>query len=99
MVQRYPQNKNKGKNKHVSNKPIKTTTFKKKKLNKADLECYICGKLKHFSMECLERADHRGKIGFKNVNMVTASNTNGYGNLSIIFLVFQSSSCWIDSGC
>ncbi|VAI24862.1 unnamed protein product [Triticum turgidum subsp. durum] len=44
MVQRYPQNKNKGKNKPVVNKPTKTTTFKKKKFNKAELECYACGK-------------------------------------------------------
>uniref|UniRef100_A0A453DI94 CCHC-type domain-containing protein n=1 Tax=Aegilops tauschii subsp. strangulata TaxID=200361 RepID=A0A453DI94_AEGTS len=70
MVQRYPQNKNKGKNKPVFNKPTKTTTFKKKKFNKAELECYACGKPGHFSKECPERADRRGKKSSKTVNMV-----------------------------
>ena len=45
-------NKNKGKN-----KPVKTTTFKKKKkLDKADLDYYVCGKPGHFFKECLEHA-------------------------------------------
>ena len=30
--------------------------------------------------------------------MVTASNTDGYGNLSTVFSVFQSPSWWIDTG-
>ncbi|KAK1661177.1 hypothetical protein QYE76_049336 [Lolium multiflorum] len=40
MVQKKPYSKNKGNNKPSFNKPMKTTTFKKKKMiNKADLSC------------------------------------------------------------
>jgi hypothetical protein len=37
MMQKKPYNKNKGNNKPAFNKPVKTTTVKKKKINKADL--------------------------------------------------------------
>lgn len=83
---------------HVFNKPMKITSFKKKKFNKAELECYAYGKPGHFSKECLERANHREKKSSKTFNMVTASNTDGYVNLPIVLSVFQSSSWWIDSG-
>ncbi|KAK1626730.1 hypothetical protein QYE76_001045 [Lolium multiflorum] len=44
MVQKKPYSKNKGNNKPSFNKPMKTTTFKKKKMiNKADLSCFTCG--------------------------------------------------------
>ena len=41
MVQKKPSGKNKGNWKPFFNKPVKTTTFKKKKMNKAELGCYI----------------------------------------------------------
>ncbi|WVZ50235.1 hypothetical protein U9M48_001509, partial [Paspalum notatum var. saurae] len=81
-------------------KPNKTTNFKKKK-NKVEMPCFTCGELGHFSKDCPERADHRGKKGnkSKDVNMVTAGNTDGgYGNQFTIFSVFQSPSWWIDTG-
>jgi hypothetical protein len=92
MVQR---NHNKGKGKPKSNKPNKTTNFKKKK-NKAELTCFA--KAGHFAKDCPDRADRRGKKG--NVNIVVASNEEdkGYGNLPFIFSVFQSPSWWLDTG-
>ncbi|CAO2039672.1 unnamed protein product [Urochloa humidicola] len=67
--------KNNGKNKG-NNKVNKTTTFKKKNNNKADMRCYTCGEPGHFSKDCPDRADRKGsKAGSKDVNMVTISNT------------------------
>ncbi|KAK1669446.1 hypothetical protein QYE76_057605 [Lolium multiflorum] len=78
MVQKKPYSKNKGNNKPSFNKPMKTTTFKKKKMiNKADLS--LPGEAGHFSKDCPERADRKKKG--KQVNTVTASNADGYGNL------------------
>jgi hypothetical protein len=90
--------KNKGNFKPSFNKPVKTTIFKKKKLNrdKSDLTCFTCGEPSHFSKDCPERADRRGKKA-KNVNIVTVSNTDGYGHLFTVLAVFQSPSWWIDT--
>ncbi|WVZ53242.1 hypothetical protein U9M48_004213 [Paspalum notatum var. saurae] len=66
-----------GKGKH---KPNKTTDFKKKK-NKAELPCFTCGELGHFSKDCPERyggsevyfeKDHQ----LKNVQHVPSMNKN-----------------------
>jgi hypothetical protein len=94
MVQK---NHNKGKGKTKSNKPNKTTNFKKKK-NKAELTCFACGETGHFAKDCPDRADRCGKKG--NVNIVIASNEKdkGYGNLPFIFSLFQSPSWWLETG-
>ena len=80
LVQRNPHGKNKGENKPFNAKL--TTTFEKKK-NKTKLPCFTCGKLGHFSNECPDRADLKGKK--KNVNLVTISNAyEEYGNVPTV---------------
>jgi hypothetical protein len=88
-----PSGKNKGNFKPSFNKHVKTTTLKKKKPNRdmSDLTCFTCGEPDHFSKDCPDRADRRGKKA-KNVNIVTASNADGYGNLFTVLSVFQSPS-------
>ncbi|WVZ50226.1 hypothetical protein U9M48_001500 [Paspalum notatum var. saurae] len=86
-------NQGKGKGKF---KPNKSTNFKKKK-NKAELPCFMCGEFGHFSKDCPECADRRGKRGgngqsSKTVNTVTASKTGDTG------YVIQSFDWWIDTG-
>jgi hypothetical protein len=83
MVQR---NHNKGKGKPKSNKPNKTTNFKKK--NKAELTCFACGKAGHFAKDCPDRADRRGKKGNVNTVITTNEEDKGYGNLPFVFSVF-----------
>ncbi|WVZ50711.1 hypothetical protein U9M48_001943 [Paspalum notatum var. saurae] len=94
-------NQGKGKGKF---KPNKTTNFKKKR-NKAELPCFTCGELGHFSKDCPERADYRGKRGgngqsSKTVNTVTASKTGdaGYGNLPTVLLVTRDCSVLMGNG-
>jgi hypothetical protein len=94
-----PSDKNKGNFKPSFTKPVKTTTFKKKKPNgdRSDLTCFTCGEPGHFSKDCPDRVDRRGKKA-KTVNVVTAGSTDGYGKLFTILLVFQSPSWWTDTG-
>ncbi|KAK1678286.1 hypothetical protein QYE76_039134 [Lolium multiflorum] len=93
MVQKKPYNKNKGNNKPSFNKPMKTTTFKKKKMiNKADLSCFTCGETGHFS----KWADRKKKA--RQVNTVTASNADGYGNLFTVLSVARDSSVLMGNG-
>jgi hypothetical protein len=92
-----PSGKNKGNNNPSFNKPLKTITFKKKKLNTSDLNYFTCGEPGHISKDCPDDADCRGKKT-KTINVMTTSNTDGYNNLFTILLVFQSP-CWsIDTG-
>jgi hypothetical protein len=92
-------NHNKGKWKTKSNKPNKTTNFKKKKKkkNKAEVTYFMC-EMGHYAKDCLDRTECHGKKG--NVNTMITSNEGdkGHGNLSFIFSIFQSPSCWIDIG-
>jgi hypothetical protein len=93
------QARTKGNFKPSFNKPVKTTTFKKKMMNRdmSDLTCFTCGDPDHFFKDCPDRADRTGKK-VKTINIVTASNTDGYGNLFTVLSVFQSPCWWIDMG-
>ncbi|KAK1693387.1 hypothetical protein QYE76_010084 [Lolium multiflorum] len=96
MVQKKPYSKNKGNNKPSFNKPMKTTTFKKNKMiNKADLSCFTCGEAGHFSKDSREgRPQEKGR----QVNTVTASNADGYGNLFTVLSVARDSSVLMGNG-
>jgi hypothetical protein len=63
MQKGKPASKNKGNFKPSFNKPVKTTTFKKKKPNRdrSDLTCFTFGEPGHFSKDCPDRADRRAK--------------------------------------
>ncbi|KAK1647929.1 hypothetical protein QYE76_065734 [Lolium multiflorum] len=96
MVQKKPYKKNKGNNKPSFNKPMKTTTLKKKKMiNKADMSCFTCGEAGH-PKDCAERADRKKKA--KQVNAVTASNADWYGNLFTVLSVARDSSVLMGNG-
>ena len=102
MANMVQNKRNHGKDKG-KNKLNKTTNLEKK--NNAELPCFTCGEFGHFSKDCPERADRRGKRvnngqSSKTVNTVTASNTGDteYGNLPTVCSVFQSSDWWIDTG-
>ncbi|WVZ67987.1 hypothetical protein U9M48_016986 [Paspalum notatum var. saurae] len=84
---RNRRNQGKGKGKF---KPNKTTNFKKKK-NKSELPRFTCGELGHFSKDCPERADRRGKRGgngqsSKTVNTVIASKPEIRGHKRLLRL-------------
>jgi hypothetical protein len=58
-------------------------TFKKKmRVEKAELSCFICGEVDHFSKDYLECAVCKKKVK----------------NLFIVLSVFQSPCWWIDTG-
>ena len=93
MVQKYHPH---SKNMKAAHKPVKTTTFKKKKNTNAKGACFTCSEGGHFARDCPNRADRKakashGSAGSKDVNMTTLGTTeDGYNNLSTVLSVFQS---------
>ena len=82
------------KNKKAAHKPVKTTTFKKKKNTNAKGACFTCGEGGHFARDYPNRADRKakashGSAGSKDVNMTTlGTTTDGYSSLSTVLSVF-----------
>jgi hypothetical protein len=98
-----PQTHGKGKAKQNQNnsKSKQTTTFKKKKKNKEDEDCFMCGSPDHWAKKFPNHKERKPQPKQKTSNMVVSSSggeTSGYGNLSYILLVFQSTTWWFDSG-
>jgi hypothetical protein len=89
----------KGKSKGKKIKPQLTTTFKKKKFKKGQ-GCFVRGSTDHWTKKCSHRKGRKLLPKQKTVNTVTmiGVETSGYNSLPSIFLVFQSTSWWLDTG-
>jgi hypothetical protein len=100
QLQSHGKGKGKAKQNQNNSKPKQTTTFKKKK-KKKDEGCFMCRSLDHWVKKCPNHKGRKSQPEQKTANMVVSSSgdgTSGYGNVSYVILVFQSSTWWIDSG-
>jgi hypothetical protein len=92
--QSHGKGKGKAKQNQDNNKPKQTTTFKKKKKkNKEDEGCFMCRSPNHWAKKCPNHKQRKPQPEQKTVNMVVSSSgdgTSGYGNLSYVLSVFQS---------
>jgi hypothetical protein len=73
--------------------PKQTTTFNKKKKDKEDEDCFVCGSPDHWAKKCPNRKGRKPQSEQKTSNMVVSSSgggTSGYGNLPYVLSVFQS---------
>jgi len=92
--------KNKKKNQHDGNhnKPKKTTNFKKKG-NKKNDGCFVCGSDEHWASACPDRKVRQEKKIANMVNSETGGGTSGYGNhIPYVLSVCNSPEWWMDSG-
>jgi hypothetical protein len=61
----------------------------------------MCGSPNHWAKKCPNRKGRKPQPDQKTTNMVVSSSTSGtsgYGNLSYVLSVFQSTTWWLDSG-
>jgi hypothetical protein len=98
--QQQTHGKGKAKQNQNNSKSNQTTTFKKKK-NKEDEGCFVCGSPDHWVKKCPNRKGRKHQPEQKTSNVVVSSSggeNSGYGNLSYVLSVFQSTTWWLDSG-
>jgi hypothetical protein len=84
-----------------SGKPKKTTNFEKKKNEKDNRACYVCGKEEHLAKNCRHRKNKDNEQ--KAVNVTIGKNGDeagsaGYGNLQFVFLAIQPTDWRVDTG-
>jgi hypothetical protein len=84
-------------------KVFQTTNFKKKekkKLNMSMVECFVCGKTRHFAKKCTERKGRKNQQGKNNSDnmVVSEAEATGYGNTYTVLTACQSIEWWIDTG-
>jgi hypothetical protein len=75
--------------------------FKKKKKNKEDEGCFMCGSPDHWTKKCPNRKGRKPQSKQKTSSMVVSSpggGTSGYDNLPYVLSVFQSITWWLNSG-
>jgi hypothetical protein len=61
----------------------------------------VCESSDHWAKKCPNHKVRKHQPEQKTVNMVVSSSggrTSGYGNLPYVFLMFQSTTWWLDSG-
>jgi hypothetical protein len=61
----------------------------------------VCGSPDHYAKKCPNHKGRKPQPEQKTSNMVVSSSgggTSGYGNLSYVLSVFQSTTWWLDSG-
>jgi hypothetical protein len=75
-------------------KAKQTTGFKKKK-NKEDLTCFVCGEPGHIARKCCHR---KGKKGGQKIANVTVGEAKGSGYVPEILRACRTTDWWMDIG-
>jgi hypothetical protein len=90
--------KKKNKQENNNTKPKQTAEFKKKN-NKKDRGCFVCGSDEHWASACPDRKYKQEKKSANVVISKTGGRTSGYGNsLPFVLSVCLSPEWWMDIG-
>jgi hypothetical protein len=81
-------------NKNWKGKAKQNINFKKKR-NKEDLTCFVCGEPGHIAKKCSQR---KGKKGGQRIANVVVSDAGGSGYEPKILLICQSTDWWLGTG-
>ncbi|XP_066392622.1 uncharacterized protein [Miscanthus floridulus] len=95
---KYKKKKNQNKQENTT-KPVQTAQFKKKKNNKRDGGCFVCGSEHHWASECPERKFKQEKKSANVVTTDTREGATGYGNsLPFVLSVERSDALLMGNG-